>query len=133
MYANGQGVRQDYAAAASWYLKAADQGDTAAQLNLGGMYSKGQGVPRDYVAAASWFRRAADQGNAAAQFNLAMMYGRGQGVPQSYIIAYMWFNLAAARGDKDSVQYRDVAAAKTTPAQIAEAQRLAREWKPTQK
>jgi TPR repeat protein len=117
----------------SWFRKAADQGYADAQYNLGLMYADGQGVTQDDTAAMSWFRRAADQGNAAAQFNLAMMYGRGQGVPQSYIIAYMWFNLAAARGDKDSVQYRDVAAAKTTPAQIAEAQRLAREWKPTQK
>ena len=45
----------------------------------------------------------------------------------------MWFNLAAARGGEDrdaAVEFRDRAAKLMTPDQIAEAQRLAREWKP---
>lgn len=45
----------------------------------------------------------------------------------------MWFNLAGAQGDKDAVSNRDYAATLMTPDQIAEAQRLAREWKPTPK
>jgi TPR repeat protein len=55
--------------------KAADQGDTDAQRNLGLRYRKGQGVPQDYQQAVEWYRKAADQGNAAAQFSLACMYG----------------------------------------------------------
>jgi uncharacterized protein len=63
----------------------------------------------------------------------------GQGVPQNYAAAQMWFNVAAARGNKDAVKGRDMVAAKMTPAQLAEAQKrrsaeaqkLAREWKPT--
>jgi hypothetical protein len=51
-------------------------------------------------------------------------------VPQDYVTAHMWFNLAAASGDKTGAEGRDMAAAKMTPAQIAEAQKLAREWKP---
>jgi hypothetical protein len=43
----------------------------------------------------------------------------------------MWYNLAAAQGDKDAAKARDELTAKMTPAQIAEAQRLARQWKPT--
>ena len=39
----GHGVPQDYAAAVSWYRKAADQGDTEAQLNLGFMYTSRPG------------------------------------------------------------------------------------------
>jgi uncharacterized protein len=58
------------------------------------------------------------------------MYRTGGGVPQDYVIAHMWFNLAAASGDKDAVKARDVVAAKMAPTQIAEAQKLAREWKP---
>ena len=58
------------------------------------------------------------------------MYVKGQGVPQDYVIAHMWFNLAAARGKKNAVKARDIVAAQMTPAQIAEAQKLAREWKP---
>ena len=59
------------------------------------------------------------------------MYDQGQGVPQDYIQAHMWFNLAGASGDADGIKERDAIAGKMTPDQIAEAQRLAREWKPT--
>jgi hypothetical protein len=83
----GQGVPQDDAVAASWYRKAADQGDAHSQLNLGLMYDKGQGVPQDHAAAVSWYRKAADQGDASAQFNLALMYDKGQGVPQDRAVA----------------------------------------------
>ncbi len=44
--------------------------------------------------------------------------------------AHMWFSLAAARGGGDYAKVRDQVAKLMTPAQIAEAQRLAREWKP---
>jgi TPR repeat protein len=44
MYANGQGVAQDYKEAVNWYRKAAEQGDERAQYNLGVMYAIGQGV-----------------------------------------------------------------------------------------
>ena len=130
MYDNGQGVTQDYAAAMSWYRKAAEQDDAYAQTNLGFMYANGRGVPRDYAAAISWYRKAAEQGYAAAQFNLGVMYDKGQGVPQDYVQAHKWWNLAAANGDADAIKSRDIVAKKMTPAQIAEVQKLAREWKP---
>jgi uncharacterized protein len=57
------------------------------------------------------------------------MYNLGRGVPQDYILAHMWFNLAAV-SDKAAVELRRGLAAQMTPAQIAEAQKLAREWKP---
>ena len=132
MYAEGQGVPQDYAAAMSWYRKAAEQGNAGAQYNLGYMYNNGLGVPQDYAAAAAWYRKAADQGQARAQTNLGLMYAEGQGVPQDYVQAHMWWNLAAAQNNASGVKNRDIVAKKMTPAQIAEAQKLAREWKPTQ-
>jgi TPR repeat protein len=131
MYANGQGVPQDYAEAVKWYRKAADQGDADAQFNLGAGYDNGQGVPQDYAEAVKWYRLAADQGVASAQYNLAVMYDNGQGVPQDYVRAYMWFNLAAAQGLQGAEEDRDQVAQQMTAAQIAEAQQLAREWKPT--
>ena len=115
-----------------WYRLAADQGNASAQFNLGVMYAKGEGVPQDYAEAVKWFRLAADQGDAMAQFNLGVMYAKGQGVPQDYVLAHMWFNLSAAQGDEDAVKNRDIAAGQMTPDQLAEAQRLAREWKPSQ-
>jgi TPR repeat protein len=57
------------------------------------------------------------------------MYMNGQGVPQDLVQAHMWFNLAAAGGYADAQKSRDSVAAKMTPAQIAEAQRLASEWR----
>jgi uncharacterized protein len=59
------------------------------------------------------------------------MYAKGQGVPQDYVSAHMWYSLAAAEGLTDAAKERDTVAAQMTPAQIAEAQRLAREWKAT--
>jgi TPR repeat protein len=59
------------------------------------------------------------------------MYFDGQGVPQDYVLAHKWLNLAAAQGGMRSdtaVKARDNVASQMTPEQIAEAQRLAREW-----
>ena len=59
----------------SWFQKAADHGEAAAQNNLGVMYLNGYGVSQDEAAALSWFRKAADQGYAPAQDNLRLMRG----------------------------------------------------------
>jgi TPR repeat protein len=91
-------------------------------------------MPQDYAEAARWYRKAADQGHAEAQFNLGVMYLDGQGVAQDYVQSHMWMNLAAssASGDdrKRFADGRDGVAAKMNTAQIAEAQRLALNWKP---
>ena len=46
---------QDAVEAVRLYRRAADQGNTLAQNNLGTMYATGQGVPQDYVQAHMWF------------------------------------------------------------------------------
>ena len=76
----------------------------------------------------AWYRRAAEQGEVAAQSNLGGMYGAGDGVAQDYILAHMWYNLAGAGGHEHAAKLRDAVAALMTPAQIADAQRVAREW-----
>ncbi len=58
------------------------------------------------------------------------MYGNGMGVTQDLVQAYVWLSLAAAQGNAVALGNRDTAAGLMTPEQIAEAQRLAREWKP---
>ena len=133
MYDNGRGVPQDYAEAAKWYRKAAEQGFAGAQFNLGNMYKIPRGFSQDYAEALKWYRKAAEQGFAGAQNALGGMYLQGQGVPQDYVQAYMWSSLAASRHAPGfmrsfALKNRERAAAKMTPAQIAEAQRLAREW-----
>jgi len=85
----------------------------------------------DYTEAAKWYRLAAEQGNAEGQVNLGTMYAEGQGVPQDYALAHKWLNLAAAKGGTTrgiAVKARGIVASEMTPEQIAEAQRLAREW-----
>jgi uncharacterized protein len=104
------------------------------------MYRKGEGVPRDDAEAAKWYRKAAEQGHLYAQTVVGGLYAVGLGVPQDYVEAHKWFNLAASRstlasnrGNHESaIKMRDLVATKMTPAQIAEAQKLAREWKPRQ-
>jgi hypothetical protein len=54
-------VPQDYAAAASWYRKAAEQGNADAQFNLGSMYYKSLGVPQDHVIAYMWLKLCGSQ------------------------------------------------------------------------
>ena len=130
LYANGQSVPKDDVQARQWYEKAAAQGRADAQVNLGILYDYGRGVPQDYKMAVFWFRRSANQGNDLAQRKLGFMFERGDGVPQDYVQAYMWYNLGAAKGAKPGAALRDALAKQMTPDQIAEAQKLAREWKP---
>jgi TPR repeat protein len=139
MYVAGKGVARDYAKAAKWYRKSAEQGDAEAQRYLGSMYYSGNGVLKDDAEAVKWWRRAAEQGLADAQYILGTHYFGGEVLPRDYVEAYKWLNLAASgfthsdeRETRDKViKFRDLLAAeKMTPDQIAEAQRLTREWKP---
>ena len=129
--------RGDYETAYRLIKPLAEQGLPEAQFNLGLMFDKGQGVPQNYAEAVKWYRKAAEQGSAEAQYNLGKMYYTGQGVPKDYVMAHMWFNLTTSRypaSEKEKREwaeiFRDMAASKMTHAQIAEAQKLAREWKP---
>ena len=86
---------------------------------------------RDYATALRLIRPLAEQGDANAQYNLGVLYDNGLGVPQDYVRAHMWLNLAATQGRESAATFRDLVARRMTAAQIAEAQKLAREWKPT--
>ena len=92
-------------------------------------------MTQDYAEAVRWYRKAVDQSHAGAQNNLGLMYAKGEGVPQDFVQAHMWFNLAASRfplgeGRDIAAKTRHNLAKHMTPAQIAEVQRLAREWRP---
>jgi uncharacterized protein len=99
------------------------------------MYARGQGVTPDYVLAMIWYRKAADQGYADAQYALGLMCLSGYGgVPPDFVLAHTWLSLSTARLKDDAAKFaaifRDIVAKKMSPAQIAEAQKLARDWKP---
>ena len=127
--------RGDYATALKEWRPVAEQGDAVAQTLLGSMYMNGEGVARDRAEAVKWFHLAAEQGQAVAQRWLGVMYACGLCGFLDYVQAHKWYSLAAARSspgeDRDQlISYRDEVEAKMSPDQVAEAQRLAREWKP---
>jgi hypothetical protein len=119
---------RDYATALREWRPLAEQGDAGAQYNLGYMYGEGQGVSQDYKEAIKWYRKAAEQGNVDAQNNLGFLYVKGRGITQDFIQAHKWFNIAGASGHEMGSNNRDITAIRMTPAQVAEAQKLAREW-----
>jgi TPR repeat protein len=125
----GRDMPGNPAEALKWFRKAAEQGDVDSQINVGITYFAGYNVPQNYAEAAKWFRRAADQGDSGAQAQLGNLYFYGFGVPRDYVQAHMWFNLATTSWAGFAMD-RDKVAAKMTPAQIAEAQKLASDWRP---
>jgi len=142
LYFAGQGVPVDPAQSVTWCRKAAEGGHAEAQANLGTWYAWGRGVAKDLALAASWYRKAAEQGNVHGQLSLGAAYQNGSGVPKDLVSAYMWMDLAAQQGPKFTtpspagfISYqaqtaRDEMVKQMSPAQITEAQRRSRDWKP---
>jgi hypothetical protein len=125
----------DYKTASRIFEALAERGDVEAQFRLGEMHSRGQGVPRDEAGAVKWYRMAADQGHAGAQTNLGVIYTFGTGVPKDNVLAYMWHDIAASnysegKDREGAARMRDAIGSLLTPAQVDQAQKMAREWKP---
>lgn len=130
MHYNGKGAPQSDAEALKWYRKAAEQGDAIGMWLIGDMYAKGKGVPQSDAEAVNWYRKAAEKGNSVGQRLLGASYIKGQGVPQDHVQAYMWLTLALAKGDPQAADIRYAFASKMSAEQIAEARRLAAQWRP---
>lgn len=105
----------------------AKQGHAGAQYSLGLRYNMGLNAPQDDGEAFVWYRLAAEQGHVAAQLDLGYQYAK-PGMLQDLVYAYMWFDLSASGGQEVANMNRDVLEQRMTPEQIAEAQRLSREW-----
>jgi len=137
--AAGAYERKDMATAARIWKVWADKGNAEARTLLGAMYWSGEGVPRNHAEAARLYLLAANQGYARAQNDIGFMYGFGEGIPpRNDVEAYKWLTLAVARYTARNQDRRDQAikdkaalAARMTKAQIAEAEKLAKAWKPT--
>ena len=137
MHLLGEGVPRDRAAAVNWLGRAAARGEANAQFEIGVMYYDGAGLPQDYVLAARWVGLSASLGQAQAQALLGHMLEHGEGVAQDFVKAHKWYNLAASRLSPSKSEIlditligRDRVARRLAQAQLAEAQRLAREWQP---
>ncbi len=120
----------------------AEQGDAAAQNNVGVLYESSTGVYRSDRAAEQWYRKAAEQGLPEAQYNLAailaadLMAGKeGDDAEENqrrFIEAYTWLTLAAAQDHPDAAEGVRRMRKHMTPYQIGEAQRRVWEWQPTE-
>ena len=153
-YFFGRGVPQNYGEAFKWYRLAADQSSSYAENVIGLAYERGIYVAQDDAEAFRWYRRAANKiyerpGDTwihSPQYNFGAMFASGRGTAQDYVQALMWFTLAAAFGDtkppdefgmkllgtpkETGPEQRDRLKSLMTSAQIAEAERMAREWAP---
>ena len=133
-YARGDGVPQDYKAAAKWLEMAATQGDADAQGALGVMHQKGQGVAEDINLAALWYKRAAAQGDKLSQFNLASIYATGRGSMKNEKEAFFWVSLAAVDNPQPPIiALRDLLQGKLSSADVSEIQQRASLWIPETK
>ena len=128
-YESGEGVLQDYMEAVKWCRKAAEQNWSIAQVDLGALYASGKGVTKNLAEAGRWFRKAAVLGNYDAQFRIGLAYLMGSGVPQDFVQGHAWLNLAAAGGNKTAEEWREKTSRRMNSSQLAEAQRLARNWR----
>ena len=100
---------QNYAGAAKWYEKAAENGNAQAQFRLGLMYYNAQGVCQDYTAARSLWEKAAAQEHSLAQYNLGVMYNNGEGVFRDLRKAQEWYGRACENGlQQGCVKYREL-------------------------
>lgn len=102
LHLRGRGVARDSREAAHWFLRAAENGNTAGEVEYAILLFNGDGVTADERLAARYFRRAAGRGNAIAQNRLARLYAVGRGVPKNLVEAAAWHLLAAHRGLSDS-------------------------------
>jgi uncharacterized protein len=134
-----RGNKTDYAEAAQWYLKAAEQSHARAQFNLGIMYLKGLGVPRDKRLSQMWMSRAAELGDAGAQYEFGMRQHRlsldekSESALELKIDAYKWLLLAAAQDYSGSETGCDYVSMDMTHAGVIEGKRRARIFKPGKK
>ncbi len=129
-YEYGKGVPKDEAEAVKWYRKAADQGYNVAQILLGFCYKNGDGVATNEVEAVKWFRKAAERGDQSGQYMLGLSFQYGKGAASNNVEALKWFNLSAAQDYDIAKRTQSEIMRLMTKEEIAEAQRLAREFKP---
>lgn len=101
-FADGRGVKQDFAEATKWYRRAAARGFALAQYRLGTFYERGLGVTKDIQRAQVWYERAASHDNIKAMHNLAVLAASTTGGKPDYATAARWFTQAAERGLGDS-------------------------------
>ena len=122
------GLAKNEVEAVKWYRKSAERNLAVAQHSLGVCYALGQGVAKDDEQAVKWYRKAAEQNDADSQIALGSRYTRGHGVAKDYVEGYKWCLLAAGQGEQDAKKAVTALERILTREQIAEGQKLARNF-----
>ena len=133
LYFTGQqldeGPLRDFYKGEYWIRKAARQGLSDAQSDMGVIYHDDVGFSPVPAKSAYWHRRAADQGNSRSRFIFAGYYANGYGVPENNVVAYALYG-DEPEPSKDScrpIKYCAELAADMTAQEIKAAQALAQE------
>ena len=92
------------------------------------MYSNGWGVTQSDEEAFKWYRLAAEAGLTQAQTSLAKMYAKGRGTGKDVVEAHRWYSIASGLGDSGAAFKRDSLAAKMSPVELSESDRLTSIW-----
>ena len=79
LYAAGEGVKQDYAQAATLFRRACIAGEMPSCKNLGVLYLQGNGVAQDVSAATTLFDKACTGGDGRTCAALAQALAEGSG------------------------------------------------------
>lgn len=142
MTRQGAGVPPNEAMGMAWIRRAALAGDSTAALLLARAHERGEGVAADSESAAQWLQRAAELRNPAAQLLLAQWYLEGRAVERSPTLSHAWATVVQTSvqrlGDPtNAMRIRQQAFAGQrqaellmSPAELAQARDLARDWVP---
>lgn len=102
-----KGTMSDFAKAVQWYEKAAEQGDTEAQIKMGDCCFFGYGIKRNQEKAIEWYEKAAKKGDVNAKERLSVyckkigdFYYSGQGRPKDWEKAKEWYKKAVEQGNE---------------------------------
>lgn len=93
------GYDENYEKAATWFLRAAEQGHTDATYQVGWMLQNGNGFLMNERRAVEWFLKAAEKGSPEAMYSLGEAYLDGAGVNIDYVLARQYFEKAIEKGD----------------------------------
>lgn len=107
MYLQGIGTRVDPARGGYWMLAAANNGNVAAMVEIGGRFESGANVERNYLLSFTWYRRAAALEDPIAAYRLAGLYERGAGVQRDLPRAWAWYRLSRKFGNPIAIESTD--------------------------
>jgi len=130
MYLKGTAVTRNAKIAHDWFQKAAAQGSTEAEYNLGLLFQSGYTGQPDYIQAIEHFQNGANAKDGPSMLALGDLYAQGKGVPKDLVQAYVYANLAAQQGSQDGTAILTLLRQDMKPEDVAKGDAAVPAWKP---